>query len=728
MNEQTINEQYARIEELLRQERLKEAISLSRSLLSQSQAWELNTRLEQVQTTYSYMLDYLRKGVEDPTRAPMYNKLLADVWEIAEQTRTAMNDRLSTRRFHEIRRTSKLHPEQQQSLHSLINRLESFADEWEIGKLQSPEKSNEVLQVHTGLLRVSFQKLWTSGPWNAEDEVEAHRLLTSELMALEDVCLMTSAIHLSLMEWFDNRKVNWLFQAAQHAEAAIGQRALIALVWVFHLYRDRLQRYPELMARLQLMTEDSTFIDRLGHIYARLLMAQETEKIDKKMREEIIPEMIKSSSQLKNTNLRSLDEDEEYNEENPDWLDRIEASGLGEKLREMGELQQEGADVYMSTFAHLKSYPFFREEQNWFYPFTTRQPDVNRAINGAEATRQLVDTLTHLGFFSHGDKYSLFFTLQMLPQEQQSMIRGQFYTQVQQEVMDKLDEYNSRPDTIGLQYIQDLYRFFRLFGRRNEFRDIFHETLDLHRISYLAPLLSSPTRLMPIGDFYLRKERWEEAAELYAEVVASHEDFPEVECYQRWGYALQKCKKYAAAITAYHRAETLMPDSVWNQRHLAACYRLEGRFDKALTYYERVIEHCPNDRQLLYYQALCRMGAKQYEEALNGFFKLYLLDENNTKVLRGIARCSFVLRKPEQAGAYYERMLNTSPTSADYVQAGHMAWLRGQADRAIELYRQAAEKCNDREEFILLFAQDSEILERLGMNLAELPLLIDLIE
>lgn len=728
MNEQTINEQYARIEELLKQERLKEAISLTRSLLSQSQAWELNTRLDQVQTTYDYMLDYLRQGVEDPTRMQLHNKLTADVWEVAEQTRTAMNDRLSSRRFHEIRRTGKLHPEQQQSLHKLINRLESFADEWEIGKLQSPDKSHEVLQAHAGLLRLSFQQLWTGNPWNAEEEGEAHRMLNSELIALEDVCLMTSAIHLSLMEWFDARKLNWLFQATQHTEATIAQRALIAIVWVCHLYRDRLKLYPEFMARLRLVAEDSTFIDRMSRIYTRLLMAQETEKIDKKMREEIIPEMMRSTSQLKNMGFPPLDEDEEHGGENPDWMDRIEASGLGEKLREMGELQQEGADVYMSTFAHLKSYPFFREEHHWFYPFTTLQPDVNRATHGEETTRQVVDTLIRLGFFSHGDKYSLFFTLQMLPKEQQAMIRGQFYTQVEQEVIDKLDEYNSRPDTIGLQYIQDLYRFFRLFGRRSEFRDIFHETLDLHRISYLAPLLASPTQLMPIGDFYLRKERWEEAAALYAEVAGSHESFPEIECYQRWGYALQKCKKYAEAITAYHRAETLMPDSVWNQRHLAACYRLEGGFDQALNYYEQAIEHCPDDRRLLYYQALCRMGAKQYEGALNGFFKLYLLDENDVKVLRGIARCSFVLRKPEQAADYYERVLLAFPTLADYVQAGHVAWLRGQADRAIELYRKASERCNNREEFIRLFTEDNETLEHWGMNLSELPLLIDLIE
>lgn len=88
------------------------------------------------------------------------------------------------------------------------------------------------------------------------------------------------------------------------------------------------------------------------------------------MREEIIPEMLKSMSPMRNMKFGFEESDEEKDDTNPDWADAIEKSGLGDKLREMNELQLEGADVYMSTFAQLKSYPFFREISNWFYPST----------------------------------------------------------------------------------------------------------------------------------------------------------------------------------------------------------------------------------------------------------------------------------------------------------------------------------------------------------------------
>jgi len=38
-------------------------------------------------------------------------------------------------------------------------------------------------------------------------------------------------------------------------------------------------------------------------------------------------------------------------------------------MEELTNLQMEGADVYMSAFANLKHFDFFRNFQNWFVPF-----------------------------------------------------------------------------------------------------------------------------------------------------------------------------------------------------------------------------------------------------------------------------------------------------------------------------------------------------------------------
>lgn len=44
------------------------------SLLWQCPDWDLRTRLEQLQTSYKYMLEYMKQGANDPERWNLYQK------------------------------------------------------------------------------------------------------------------------------------------------------------------------------------------------------------------------------------------------------------------------------------------------------------------------------------------------------------------------------------------------------------------------------------------------------------------------------------------------------------------------------------------------------------------------------------------------------------------------------------------------------------------------------
>ena len=60
-------------------------------------------RLEQIQTSYSYMLQYMRQGVEDPERRKLYQKLLTDTLEITDQARITLLDSVSNHYYHQYR-------------------------------------------------------------------------------------------------------------------------------------------------------------------------------------------------------------------------------------------------------------------------------------------------------------------------------------------------------------------------------------------------------------------------------------------------------------------------------------------------------------------------------------------------------------------------------------------------------------------------------------------------
>ena len=735
MNEKTINEQYAYIHTLLENKRLKEALMQLESLLWQCPDWELRTRLEQLQTSYKYMLDYMRQGANDPERWNLYLKMIADAWSIADQSQLLMLDNASSRYYHEIRRTPVSPELANYGIRTILHILESFNDDLAVSGLLSDKNMDAVLKRHEDTLKFMFVRTWANSEWTAQDEEDAQAMLTSELLPGDDLCLFVSAVTMSLMECFDLRKITWMLDAYHHTNVNVNQRALVGVMIIFYIYRNRLTIYPELINRVVLMDEDLEFRNNVVRIYRQMLLCQETEKIDKKMREEIIPEMLKNVSSMKNMRFGLDENDEENDDKNPDWEDAFERSGLGDKLREMNELQLEGADVYMSTFSALKSYPFFREVHNWFYPFSKQQSDVLKSLKKAgNQGSSLLDLILQSGFFSNSDKYSLFFTIHQLPQMQQDIMLSQLSEQQVSEVAElsnaeTLKQLNERPGTVSNQYLHDLYRFFKLSVRRHEFRDIFKEKLDLHLVPALDHLLYWEYELLPIADFYISKERWDEAIELFEEILETTGKFEEenAEYYQKFGYALQKRKRYAEAIQAYLKADLLKPDNIWNNRHLATCYRLNRDYQAALTYYKKVEEAAPDDANATFYIGNCLAEMGQHEEALNYFFKLDFIENNSVRAWRGIGWCSFINRKYEQAMKYYEKIMAHKPLAIDYMNAGHVAWVMGDIQKAASFYEKAITVCGNREQFLDMFHKDKGSLLKQGIREEDMPLMLDLI-
>ena len=731
MNEQAIQEQYQHIVSLLEQKRLKEAQIQLEAFLWNCNDWTLRNRLEQAKVSYQYMLQYMRQGVNDPERQKLYRQLLAETRELAEQARISLLDEVSTHYYHALHK-NKRNMEAGYGMSSWLKVLESFPDDMAVCQLMPDNKQSldSALQRHEETAQYLFLTTWGNSGWTAEEEREARMYLESELLPVNDLCLFTGAVLLSLMECFDPRKFSWLLDAATHADTQVSQRALVIIAIVLHIHPNRLWLYPELEARLSLLNEDGSFGKQLNRVYIQLLRSQETEKIDKKMREEIIPEMMKNVSIMRNMKY-GFEENMDEDDRNPDWEKAFEESGLGDKIREMNELQLEGADVYMSTFAQLKSYPFFQNPHNWFYPFDMQHSGIIREF-GLKPTgdNAILSLILQSGFFCNSDKYSLCFTMAHIPQAQRNMMLSQMTSQDLNELMDEskssgLRQYAQRPDVISNQYIHDLYRFFKLSQRRHEFRDIFKEEIALHRIPALKDILRKPELLVTIANFHFRKEHPAEALGIYQEVIDMN--YADADIFQKTGYCLQKEKRYKEAISAYRKADVLKPDHIWTIRHLATCYRQLRDFASALEYYRKVEAMQPENRNVTFFIGSCLAEQERYEEALQCFFKLDLMENDCIKAWRAIGWCSFVSGKSEQAMRYYEKVLALKPIATDYLNAGHVALRLGNMEKAAELYGKAASESGNRETFLDIFDKDKETLIKLGIDENDIPLIRDLV-
>lgn len=725
MNEQAIQEQYQHIVTLLKQQRLKEAQSQLEAFLWNSGDWTLRNRLEQAQTSYQYMLQYMRQGIDDPERQKLYRQILTETWEVADQARLSLLDGVSTHYYHSLRNNRERLPKEY-NIAALQKVLESFPDDLAVCQLMPDNQGMDaVLQRHEQTAQVLFLSTWSNSDWSAEDEQQAKGLLESEMLPVNDLCLFTSAVMLSLMECFDTRKFSWLLDAVTHANTQVNQRALVGIAFALLFHPTRLSLYPELTARLSLLNEDGSFGKQLNRIYIELLRSQETEKIDKKMREEIIPEMMKNPK----LNLEGLDEDAE--DHNPEWEEWIDRSGITDKLRELGELQMSGADVYMSTFSQLKQFPFFRKISHWFYPFDPQYQDIAKlSLGNDEQKISLLNILMNSDVFCNSDKYSFCFTMLQMPESQRNLMQQQLNGQheVSEELKERLKEMSqskARAEFVSRQYIHDLYRFFKLWSRRHEIHDIFEDTLDLWNKEALSQALLHKEYINKLADYLFTHDDLAEAGILYDKSIELY-NRKNAELWQKAGFIYQKIGSYKKAIDYYLQSDLLIPDNTWNNRHLAQCYRKEGNYPKALEYYNKVEQAQPDSLNLALQIGQCLMALERYDEALAYFFKVEYLDKKPQNARRAIGWCSFITGNHQQAKKYYDLLISEpKPIMEDWMNAGHVYYILNETEKSIEYYRKAQELCDSHDEFVRLYQIDKKDLIKQGANEVDLFILPD---
>jgi len=719
--------------ELLDQRRLKEALVQLQAFAVELEDWQLNADIESLSTTYNYMLQYAAQGVNDPERGKMYCHLWRRAYELADKANFIKTGKRGTGYFADTYRRQMQHPAH--SLQELQMTLEMLSEDMALSQLpvteplQTDKKENPFIR-HEQTVDELFYKIWTSAQWSENEQNQAEAFLSSLLIPANDIAVMLSATTLSLLHIFDSRKYQFLINAYQSGtDTLVTQRALVGIALVAYYQEARLNLYPELLAALSLLTEKPKAAKELLTIQILLLLSRETEKISKKMREEIIPQMMRSANIAK-TDLKILDL-EELEDKNPEWSKGM--AQVENTIRELGELQMEGADTYMSTFSQLKSYPFFREAAHWFYPFDKQTPEIAPLFKDEkEGQRSMMGLIMDSPVFCNSDKYSFCLTLFNLPEQQRQYMTSQFnaQTEMQAEQIQALSETSKdfqKPEIVSRQYIHDLYRFFKLWMYRNEVDDIFKSKLNLWNCQALGPLLHHTEAIKHIADHLFAKDYMEEASQLYLRL--SQEEKPNAEIMQKLGYTYQKMKNYEEAIRAYLQADLLKPDHLWTLKHLAQCYKRTRQYSKALEYYEKVKEMKPDDLNILLQIGQCLATLRRYKEALAYFFKVEYLDNAPANAQRAIGWCYFMTGKYEDALRFYRKLTDTPDNvpMADWLNTGHAYLALGKIPEALEHYRKAENSCISHEAFIQNFKNDKEALLEQGVPEDTLYLIPDML-
>ena len=722
------------IYQLLDKGRLKEALTQLQAISMQNVPWELRNRIESSLTAYGYMLQYAAEGMDDPNRHDFYQQTIRNTYELTDAVNIALNSNSKSFTYYDRIRTLAQLPAK--SYAEIQMQLETFTEDISTVPLlyhdakRRQEESEKIQRIHEDVLTELFDKTWATPFWSETEAQEAEALLQSMLVDANDMTIMVSAATLSFLKAFDARKFNFLMKAYQNENPQVSQRAIIGCIIALHKYEKRMIIYPEITARLSLLCNDESFRQNLFTIQMQFLITRETDKIDKKMREEIIPDMLRNAKHLNNPNIR-FDDHEEVEDQNPEWTDD---TVINERIQEMGEWQMAGADIYMGSFSQLKHYPFFQKLHHWFYPFDINQPALASFQKDFGSNKyspfELVINSDH---FCNSDKYSFCMAIQEMPKSIRDMTIRQLEEQAQmteEQRQEKIQEFLQKTkDVKGIsrQYIQDLYRFFKLWKRhQKEEEDIFQWKFNLWNNIWLGNALQQETIQKELGDYLLQKEYLNEAYLLYRKLIDNHSTIAEV--YQKTGFICQKLQNYEEAISHYRHADVLSPDNLWTNKHLAQCYKLEGNMETALEYYKKVGSVQPENLNvsLQIGQCLARMG--KYTEALTHFYKVEYLEKSPDNARRAIAWCSFLAKKHDEAMKYYRMLLASStPKAQDWLNAGHVHFVNKRTSDAIAHYRKAQESEKDHSAFIERFYKDKEVLMAQGLSEEDIHIMLDLI-
>jgi len=729
MNAAQIHAAYKSSLHFLSTGQLKNAFDATRMLVEELQMGDYTDRLDDFQQNYRYLLHYYVTGAEDPQRKMVYNKLIAKLFLLNTELREELLIRNSSN-FEFTQKRYFPHIKHYQSAGELFNALKYYHAQSALlantDQLNGPEIKRIRINYESDLTEL-FSSFWLTTHYQTVEKDLFQQVLEESYPGWLEKSLVVSALTLNLWHMFDESKIMMLFDVCQVAEQRVKQRALVGLCFVLAKYNRFLPYFPSVRNRLVLLADDMHIIENFQNIIIQIIATSETDKISKKLQEEILPEVMKISPLLKDKmDADSLLNSDAFEEENPEWHEMLEQSGLADKLQELTELQLEGADVYMSTFSMLKSFPFFQNFSNWFLPFDTQSSVVNELFESDEKT--VLSTFVSSNAMCNSDKYSFCLSVMQMPEAQRDVLKQSFQLEAEQlEEMTK-DEAILTPDllakNISKQYIQDLFRFFKLHPQHADFSDMFVSSLIMHR-SYLFDILSAGNDLKSsVAEYYFLKNHYNQALELFEDI--QKDTNPTASLYQKKGYSYQKTSQLSKALDAYLKADIIQPDDGWTIRKIALCYWLLGNFEKALEFYQHADFLKPNQPNVLLHVGHCYLELGKFKEALKVYFKLDVEDSENTKVWRAITWCSFVSGNLSQAEYFAQKLIENEPTAYDYLNAGHIAWCQRRLTDAVLLYLKSWNLLeNNWEVFLEALNDDKQYLISNGIDAEEIPLFID---
>lgn len=707
----------------IREGRLHEALDAMRSFSEGSLTWEITTAIDSMAANYQAMLTYFASGIDDPGQKEVYDGLVAQALSLVDNlTRRASVNESATLYYNVVRTLSVC---QNESIASLVKDYgrEQRRLAGDIESIADPRRTERA----EAILRELFNRVWVTYPLSSGD-VEALRLLIMsddrDRIPVHARALAVSAVSLGLLEFYDIRRFELLFAVyLSDEDDTVRLRALTGALAAMYRYRTR--PVPREVSRaFDAARIHPDFNADFAAIAAEMMRTVDTDRITESLNNKMKESFRNFDPELRKK-LQSGDFDmESIMEGNPEWEESLAGSGLADTFKEIQKLHEDGSDVFMASFSNMKQFPFFTDLANWFMPFHTTYSSVAE-VDTVEGTLSAV--LAAMPGLCDSDKFSIMLAFRAMPTANRESFIGMLEAHSRQllEALSEADKSSPslhRRSIIG-NYVQSLYRFYRLFRRKGDFFPLLSLTPNLLEVKSIEAKIDDVATLEAIAEFYFSHKFWPQAAHAFSRLDALAA--PDAARSQKLGYSLDMSGRIDEAISKYEEAEMLDEHSVWTLRRLAAALRRAGQYGRAVTYYKRLSELCPDDGQIAlnYGYALSEDG--RFADAEAQFYKAAYLMPDSYKPMRGLAWTQFLNHKLSSAIETYRKIF-VGGNADDSLNYGHALLASGNVKDAISVYRSYSD--NYGRDIARALREDARYLEQAGVDTSRIPLIIEAVK
>ena len=708
-----------------------DAFKLIKQLASELGRGDLNDELERLHMSYTFMLKYLEQGVMDPQRDEILQDIRQSLYTLNDQCLIGLMETASPEVFYARRRELG-----SASLVGIVEEYRGLLKELSLvrsvpeGQTDNHAILSRLQQAET-LETKLFNRVWSTFPISTDDAGTLKLCISGDILPIHTRCLIVSALMLGLMKFYDENKLLILLEAYTLSDdPEVQLRALIGAMLAMLAHKKRTSSSKGIQTRLVALLDTTEFEQDVWGIQLQLARSRNTENIKHRVRNDLIPNIMKMRpdiiDKLKDKDSQIIDLSDV--EANPEWQEWLDQSGITRKIEEFNAMQIEGSDVFIATFAHLKTFPFFKTLSNWFLPFYPAHSAVIENLGASKLA--LADVVQHAPYLCNSDKYSFCLSLGALPESQRSMMSAQLEEQnvaLNEAQQAEMPDERRRRMSIITAYVQDLYRFFKLFSRRREFIAVMDDPgLDMTDCLPLVQVTRDAHVLELLGALYFKNAFYNDAIKCFTRLEGM-DDATDDHIYQKIGFAYQNAGNTDKALIYYKRYELIHEEDAWNMRHIAACYRAQGKYEQALDYYRRAEALTPDNVSLALTIGHVLLEQNRTNEALQQYFKVDLMEGAKHRAWRPIAWCSFLLSDYDRALDYYDRIArDDKPSPQDLLNCGHVLLCQGNTVEAIATYREALQGMGgDTAKFRNAFKGDAMELRLHGVSTVDQALIPD---